>query len=171
MSSSDADISTGAAAGTDNDSGVGAAEVASTATPAPRPHVDLFVGNLSLYTEPPALKNYFGKFGQVEDVRIMYHADTKKSRRFGFVTFADPTCVNAVMAFQPGHFLDGKNLETNLAVKREDDGATREGVESQAVSGAGVRPRMESWPGVAVASGQHLAPRRAAPMDKVRFKI
>jgi RNA recognition motif-containing protein len=42
---------------------------------------DIFVGNLSLYTTNDNLTGYFSKFGQVEDVRIMYHPETRRSRR------------------------------------------------------------------------------------------
>ncbi len=42
---------------------------------------DVFIGNLSLYTTEEKLKAYFARFGPVEDVRIMYHPETKRSRR------------------------------------------------------------------------------------------
>ena len=42
---------------------------------------DIFVGNLSLYTNPEKLRVYFSKFGEIENVRIMIHAETRRSRR------------------------------------------------------------------------------------------
>ena len=42
---------------------------------------DVFVGNLSLYTTGERLKNFFSKHGEVENVRIMIHSETRRSRR------------------------------------------------------------------------------------------
>ena len=39
----------------------------------------------------------FGE-GSVDDVRIMFHPETGRSRRFGFVTFKTPATATAVMA-------------------------------------------------------------------------
>ncbi len=71
---------------------------------------DIFVGNLSLYTSEPRLREHFSRFGTVEDVRIMYHKDSNKSRRFGFVTFQHPGSIKLVFQ-QTRHFLDGKDLQ------------------------------------------------------------
>lgn len=42
---------------------------------------DIFIGNLSLFTDESKLRAHFSRFGYVEDVRIMYHPETKRSRR------------------------------------------------------------------------------------------
>ena len=42
---------------------------------------DVFVGNLSLYTTGEKLRNFFTKYGEVENVRIMIHSETRRSRR------------------------------------------------------------------------------------------
>ena len=42
---------------------------------------DIFIGNLSLYTTEDKLRIYFARYGPVEDVRIMYHPETRRSRR------------------------------------------------------------------------------------------
>lgn len=40
----------------------------------------------------------------------MYHNDTGRSRRFGFVTFEEPETLEAVMNFPGGHDVDGKKV-------------------------------------------------------------
>ena len=55
------------------------------------------------------------RFGKVKDVRIMYHNDTGRSRRFGFVTFEEPETLEAVINFPGGHDVDGKKVSRCLA--------------------------------------------------------
>ena len=42
---------------------------------------EMFVGNLSLFTDEQKLRSHFVRFGSIHDVRIMYHNDSNKSRR------------------------------------------------------------------------------------------
>jgi hypothetical protein len=43
---------------------------------------DIFVGNLSLYTNNERLRSYLEEHGgEVKDVRIMFHPGTNRSRR------------------------------------------------------------------------------------------
>ena len=83
---------------------------------------DIFIGNLSLYTDNAKLRAYFMKFGYVEDVRIMFHPETGRSRRFGFVTFDNPAVVNTVLNTK-NHQLDGKVLDIKNAFHRVDEDA------------------------------------------------
>ena len=53
-----------------------------------------------------SLKDYFSKFGEVQDVTVMRDGATGRSRGFGFLTFKDPKTVNIVMVKE--HYLDGK---------------------------------------------------------------
>lgn len=53
-----------------------------------------------------SLKDYFSKFGEVQDVTVMRDGATGRSRGFGFLTFKDPKTVNIVMVKE--HHLDGK---------------------------------------------------------------
>ncbi|KAK9822658.1 hypothetical protein WJX81_005123 [Elliptochloris bilobata] len=49
----------------------------------------VFVGGLATSTTPEMLQEYFGQFGTVTDAQIMLDHQTKRSRGFGFITFAD----------------------------------------------------------------------------------
>lgn len=47
----------------------------------------LGVFGLSIYTQERDLKEVFGKYGPIEDVQIVYDAQTGRSRGFCFVYF------------------------------------------------------------------------------------
>ncbi|TRY78235.1 hypothetical protein TCAL_08960 [Tigriopus californicus] len=70
----------------------------------------LFVGGLSWDTTQDTLLSYFGRFGEVIDCVVMKNTETGRSRGFGFVTFADPTNIDAVLASVP-HSLDGRTID------------------------------------------------------------
>jgi len=86
---------------------------------------DVFIGNLSLFTDNARLKDYFRtRFGPaVEDVRIMFHPETGRSRRFGFVTFSSPQIVARVLS-TPNQILDGKTLDIKNAFHKGQDDVT-----------------------------------------------
>ena len=56
-----------------------------------------------------SLLAYFSRFGEVTECVVVMNPTTGKSRGFGFVTFADPACVETVQAAAP-HILDGKQV-------------------------------------------------------------
>jgi RNA-binding protein Musashi len=53
-----------------------------------------------------SLRAYFEQFGEITECTVMRETQTGRSRGFGFLTFKDPKCVNAVMVKE--HILDGK---------------------------------------------------------------
>uniref|UniRef100_A0A8B9G1I1 Musashi RNA binding protein 2 n=1 Tax=Amazona collaria TaxID=241587 RepID=A0A8B9G1I1_9PSIT len=69
----------------------------------------MFIGGLSWQTSPDSLRDYFSKFGEIRQCMVMRDPTTKRSRGFGFVTFADPASVDKVLA-QPHHELDSKTV-------------------------------------------------------------
>lgn len=64
------------------------------------------------------MRTYFEQFGVVNACNIMRDNETKRSRGFGFLTFADASSVAAVMARD--HYLDGKNIDPKRAVPRSE---------------------------------------------------
>lgn len=74
----------------------------------------MFMGGLSWQTAPEGLREYFGKFGEISEVMVMKDPTTRRSRGFGFVTFADPASVEKVLAGGP-HELDGKKIDPKIA--------------------------------------------------------
>ncbi|XP_069082724.1 RNA-binding protein Musashi homolog 2 isoform X1 [Pleurodeles waltl] len=77
----------------------------------------MFIGGLSWQTSPDSLRDYFCKFGEIRECMVMRDPTTKRSRGFGFVTFADPASVDKVLA-QPHHELDSKTIDPKVAFPR-----------------------------------------------------
>lgn len=79
----------------------------------------IFVGGLSWDTTKESLQHYFSKYGEVSDCVVMKDGD--KPRGFGFVTFAEPASVQAVLTDGP-HDIDNKKVETRQATIRSKGG-------------------------------------------------
>merc|ERR1719412_1643300 len=77
----------------------------------------MFIGGLSWQTTPEGLKEYFAKFGEIAEVMVMKDPTTRRSRGFGFVTFADVNSVDKVLA-AGSHDLDGKKIDPKVAFPR-----------------------------------------------------
>uniref|UniRef100_A0A3B4CEX2 RNA-binding protein Musashi homolog 2 n=1 Tax=Pygocentrus nattereri TaxID=42514 RepID=A0A3B4CEX2_PYGNA len=77
----------------------------------------MFIGGLSWQTSPDSLRDYFSKFGEIRECMVMRDPTTKRSRGFGFVTFADAASVDKVLA-QPRHELDSKTIDPKVAFPR-----------------------------------------------------
>jgi len=77
----------------------------------------MFIGGLSWQTSAEGLREYFSKFGDVTEVMVMKDPTTRRSRGFGFVTFADPSSVDKVLSSAP-HELDGKKIDPKVAFPR-----------------------------------------------------
>ncbi|XP_055937355.1 heterogeneous nuclear ribonucleoprotein 27C-like [Argiope bruennichi] len=77
----------------------------------------LFVGGLSWETTKETLQNYFSQFGEVIDSVVMKNNETGRSRGFGFVTFKDPNCVNAVLQSKP-HEINGRTVDAKECTPR-----------------------------------------------------
>jgi RNA-binding protein Musashi len=78
----------------------------------------MFIGGLSGVTTPDNLKKYFEKFGAVTECMIMKDAITKRSRGFGFITFADAISVDKVLEIEK-HILDEKTIDPKRAFPRQ----------------------------------------------------
>jgi len=77
----------------------------------------MFIGGLSWQTTPEGLKEYFAKFGEIAEVMVMKDPTTRRSRGFGFVTFADVSGVDKVLE-HGAHDLDGKKIDPKVAFPR-----------------------------------------------------
>ncbi|XP_051540761.1 RNA-binding protein Musashi homolog 2-like isoform X4 [Myxocyprinus asiaticus] len=77
----------------------------------------MFIGGLSWQTSPDSLREYFSKFGEIRECMVMRDPTTKRSRGFGFITFADVSSVDKVLA-QPHHELDSKMIDPKVAFPR-----------------------------------------------------
>ncbi|CAH6789259.1 AABR07055875.1 [Phodopus roborovskii] len=80
----------------------------------------LFIGGLlSFETIYESLRSHFEQWGTLTDYVVMRDPNTKRSRGFGFVTYATVEEVDADMNARP-HKVDGRVVEPKRAVSRED---------------------------------------------------
>ncbi|KAF1772307.1 Nucleotide-binding alpha-beta plait domain [Phytophthora cactorum] len=79
----------------------------------------IFIGGLSYETTDEKLRSYFGAYGTVTDAVVMKDPISRRSRGFGFITYADPVCVDRALA-QPNHILDSRRVEAKRAVPRAE---------------------------------------------------
>jgi RNA recognition motif-containing protein len=101
----------------------------------------LYVGNLSFHTNEDTLRNAFGNFGEVTDVRILTDRESGRSRGFGFVTMADPRNASQAMSQLNGAMVDGRDLRVNEAEERQQGGGGRGFGGGGGFGGAGGRGR------------------------------
>lgn len=79
----------------------------------------IFIGGLSYETTDEKLRSYFSAYGTVTDAVVMKDPISRRSRGFGFITYADPSCVDRALA-QPNHILDSRRVEAKRAVPRAE---------------------------------------------------
>ncbi len=78
----------------------------------------LFLGGLTYGTTDEMLREFYSQWGELVDVIVMRDAATKRSRGFGFVTYAQQTQLEAAMAARP-HIIDGKTVDPKRAVPKD----------------------------------------------------
>jgi len=89
---------------------------------------NIFVGNLPFSATEDALRDLFGPFGEVQQVRIMTDRDTGKSRGFAFVEMAQDEDAAKAMGALNGKEFEGRALTINEARPRpERSGGFRPG--------------------------------------------
>lgn len=90
----------------------------------------VFLGGLPSNITETDLRAYFGRYGKVMEVVIMYDQEKKKSRGFGFLSFEDEQSVERVCT---EHYLNlnGKQVEVKKAEPREGQQKNQHGHENQ----------------------------------------
>ncbi|XP_036729333.1 heterogeneous nuclear ribonucleoprotein A1-like [Balaenoptera musculus] len=78
-----------------------------------------FVGSLSFETTDESLRSHSEQWGALTDCVVMRDPNIKRSRGFGFVTYAIAEEVDMAMNARP-HKVDGRVVEPKRAVSRED---------------------------------------------------
>jgi RNA recognition motif-containing protein len=79
----------------------------------------VYVGNLSWSIRNDRLKEVFAEFGEVVDARVITDRVTRRSKGFGFVTFAsDEEAAKAISAMD-GKEVEGRALKVNEAKEME----------------------------------------------------
>lgn len=81
----------------------------------------VFLGGLPPNITETDLRSYFGRYGNVMEVVIMYDQEKKKSRGFGFLSFENDSAIDRATA---EHFvnINGKQVEIKKAEPRDGSG-------------------------------------------------
>jgi len=98
----------------------------------------IFVGGLTGNTTDDTMREFYSQFGELTDVIVMRDPTTKRSRGFGFVTFAGKTMVDAAMSARP-HVIDGKTVDPKRAVPKDDKNRNESNVSTKRLYVSGVR--------------------------------
>jgi len=100
----------------------------------------IFVGGLASTTDEEGLKQFYEQWGgEITDVVVMRDGETRRSRGFGFVTFATEDQVDIVMSNRP-HVINAKQVDPKRAVPREFQNKAEAQVSSKRVYVGGVKP-------------------------------
>jgi cold-inducible RNA-binding protein len=81
---------------------------------------NIFVGNLPYGATEEGLRDLFGPFGEVQQVRIMTDRDTGRSRGFAFVEMAQDDDAEKAIAALNGKDFGGRPLTINEARPRPE---------------------------------------------------
>lgn len=98
----------------------------------------MFIGGLTYATTDDMLKEFYSQYGEVVDCVVMKDPSTKKSRGFGFVTFAEAESVDKAMGNRP-HTIDNKQVEPKRAIPRDASGKSETNISVKRLYVSGVR--------------------------------
>jgi squid-like protein len=85
---------------------------------APEDERKLFVGGLPQEAKDTDIKEYFGTFGEIDNVNLKTDPQTGRSRGFAFVVFKEPASLNAASADE-SHVIKGKKVTCKKAEARQ----------------------------------------------------
>lgn len=74
----------------------------------------IFVGGLPYHTTDDSLREYFEKFGEIEEAVVITDRQTGKSKGYGFVTMNDKAAAD-IACRDPNPIIDGRKANVNLA--------------------------------------------------------
>lgn len=77
----------------------------------------LFVGGLSYDTNETVLKDAFGKYGEVIEVKVICHRVYGESKGYGFVQFSSEAAASTALKEMDGQLLDDRNIRVHYAHK------------------------------------------------------
>ncbi|XP_072435246.1 heterogeneous nuclear ribonucleoprotein A3 isoform X4 [Chiloscyllium punctatum] len=99
----------------------------------------IFVGGIKEDTEEYHLRDYFEKYGKIENIEVMTDRGSGKKRGFAFVTFDDHDSVDKIVV-QKYHTVNGHNCEVRKALSRQEMQGIGSGQRGRGSSGGGNNP-------------------------------
>jgi len=83
----------------------------------------LFVANLPWSLRGKDLKEIFEEYGEVVYAKVILDRDTRKSKGFGFVEFADPEAAKRAVEEMQGAEINGREIKIDYAVEKPQEQA------------------------------------------------
>ena len=80
----------------------------------------LYIGNLPWTVDDNKLKELFSEFGEVTEAVIITDKFSKRSKGFGFVTFANDEDAKKAIDKMDGKEVEGREIRVNEAKPREE---------------------------------------------------
>ena len=74
----------------------------------------IYVGNLSYDTTEDGLRDFFGQYGNISEIRLISDFQTGRSKGFGFITFSSDAEGESALSAHDVE-LDGRKLRVNTA--------------------------------------------------------
>ena len=87
---------------------------------------ELFIKNLSYSTTKDKIKEYFSKYGEIEDIKIVVDKKTNRSKGVGFCRFKDPKSAAKAMNNKNKINIDGRQLTISYSNERKSSSAPKE---------------------------------------------
>ncbi|KAD4584945.1 hypothetical protein R6Q59_036288 [Mikania micrantha] len=78
----------------------------------------LFVGGLSYDTNEPVLKDIFGHYGEIIEVKVICDHKSGKSKGYGFVHYISEDSASKALEEMDDQVLDGRNIRIQYANKK-----------------------------------------------------
>eukprot|EP00746_Dinoflagellata_sp_MGD_P167100 gnl/MRDRNA2_/MRDRNA2_97453_c0_seq1.p1 gnl/MRDRNA2_/MRDRNA2_97453_c0~~gnl/MRDRNA2_/MRDRNA2_97453_c0_seq1.p1 ORF type:complete len:377 (+),score=57.59 gnl/MRDRNA2_/MRDRNA2_97453_c0_seq1:52-1182(+) len=79
----------------------------------------IFVGGLPASCDLEMMKDFFNKFGPVQDAVVMVDHQTQRTRGFGYVTFKHAESVGKALDDYDGNKIDGKWVEVKRCIPQD----------------------------------------------------
>jgi len=80
----------------------------------------VYVGNLAFSARSNDLKTAFSEYGEVTEAKVIRDRNSRKSRGYGFVTFADTQGAHSALEMD-GQTFKGRALRVSFAMKKRND--------------------------------------------------
>lgn len=84
--------------------------------------MEIYVGNLPYETDDEALREIFGEYGTVDNVKIIINHDTGRSKGYAFVTMNDNEEAEKAIEAIDGNDIGGRPIKVNESRPREQRG-------------------------------------------------
>lgn len=84
----------------------------------------IYVGSLSYDLTSDDLQDFFGKYGDITEVKLIIDRETNRSKGFAFITYSEEKSAQDALA-SDGEELQGRKIIVNIARENKGGGGDR----------------------------------------------